>query len=265
MLETTYLNRRIELFEESFGAERQAELETLPHLYNHFLGPVTSVAVHPPDLPHLSLYSAVAQHSPVGSLIRDLRVRPAAGDALLIPGSGKGAGLQQPFLGALGEIAERLLAMLYSAAAVDDLITASYDELTRAGQRALGPEELPLFALEQYAKPGFGFVPFRSNSRLKWIRGTELLDGTTILVPAQFVLMYDHRRATEDRIGYPTSGGLAFHCDRRRAVLRDQHPVGVPAGTAEGCDRSPPNLAGATRNSDSAIGHTRDQRNCRLS
>ncbi len=219
-LEVTYLNGRIELFDGVFGEERQAELLVLPRLYNHLLGPVTSVSLHPPDLLDLSLYSAVARHSPVGSLIRDLSVRAGTDDPLLIPGSGKGAGLQQPFLGALGEIAERLLAMLHSAAVVDDLITATYDELTRVGYRALGPDDLPLFAPEQYAKPGFGFVPFRPDSRLKWIQGTELLSLSPILVPAQLVLMYDHRHAAEERIGYPTSGGLAFHCDRRQSILR---------------------------------------------
>src|SRR5205823_9890492 len=163
-LEATYLNGRIELFDGVFGEERRAELMALPRLYNHLLGAVTSVGVHPPELLHLSLYSAVAGHSPVSSLIRDLRVRPGTGDPLLIPASGKGAGLQQPFLGALGEIAERLLALLYSAAAVDDLIRASYDELNRQGLSALGPDEIPLFAAEQYERAGFGFVPFRPES-----------------------------------------------------------------------------------------------------
>jgi ribosomal protein S12 methylthiotransferase accessory factor len=222
-LEVTYLNGRIELFDGVFGEERQAELRALPRLYNHILGPVTSVSLHRPGLLDLSLYSAVAMHSPVGSLIRDLSVRAGTDDPLLIPGSGKGAGLQQPFLGALGEMAERLLAMLHSAAVVDDLTTATYDELTRAGHRALGPDDLPLFASEQYAQTGFGFVPFRPDSRLKWIEGTELLGHSPILVPAQLVLMYNHRRAAEERIGYPTSGGLAFHSDRRQSILRGIH------------------------------------------
>jgi thiazole/oxazole-forming peptide maturase SagD family component len=75
------------------------------------------------------------------------------------------------------------------------------------------------------------YSPLNSTPSRVWLRslspdshrrieGIELLSGLPILVPAQLVLMYDHRHAAEERICYPTSGGLAFHCDRRQSVLR---------------------------------------------
>lgn len=49
--------------------------------------------------------------------------------------------------------------------------------------------------------------------------------GEPVLVPAQLVLMYDPSRFREERIGYPTSGGLAFHRDRRRAILHGFYEI----------------------------------------
>lgn len=218
-LTITYLNERIELLDGVYDQERQDELRALSRLYNRILGPVTSVKLHRPELLDLSMYSSSCNHSPIGALMRDLIVKTGIADIMLIPAGGKGAGMQQPFLGALGEIAERLLGVLHFEAVLDRLVYASYEELMRQGRRALGPDELPLFAPEQYACPEFAYVPFRPDSNLGWIEGGELLTGDAVLVPAQLVLMYYKHRITEARIGYPTTGGLAFHCDRHRAIL----------------------------------------------
>src|SRR4051812_28401302 len=103
-LEVTYLNGRIELLDGVFGDDRQAEFRVIPRLYNHLLGPVTAVTSYRPNLSDLSMYAASARHTPVASLIPDLCVRAVPDSGVLIPGSGKGAGLQQPFMGSLGEI-----------------------------------------------------------------------------------------------------------------------------------------------------------------
>jgi ribosomal protein S12 methylthiotransferase accessory factor len=126
---------------------------------------------------------------------------------------------QRPVLGALGELAERLLAVLHFQGIVDELEHGSWRQMVSRGHKALGPDDLPLFAPEQFTRKGFRFVPFLPDTPLRWVRARELLTGERILVPAQLVMLYYKRAAGEAMIGYPTSGGLAFHPDRRSAIL----------------------------------------------
>jgi len=216
---TTHLNERLELFEGVYSAERQSELESLGRIYNPSLGPATAVNLHRPDPFDLSMHSSFGTHSTVGRIMRDLTVKAGIADAIIVPGGGKGASMRQPFLGALGELAERLLAVLHYAGIATDLVNASYAELIAEGRRALGPDELPLFAPEQYARPNFAYTPFEADTPLRWIEGRDLLSGEPVMVPAQLVLIYYKHHPTEAHIGYPTTGGLAFHHDRNRALL----------------------------------------------
>jgi ribosomal protein S12 methylthiotransferase accessory factor len=202
-----------------YGSEFQRGLNALSRLYNRLHGPVTSLTLSRPELSDFSMYTSSCNHSLIGSLMPDLMVRPTAADTMSIPGGGKGVGLQQPILSALGEIAERLLAVLHFEAVADELEFSTYELLLRKGHRALGPEDLPLFAPEQCSAPAFPFVPYRSNTPLRWIEARDLLSGDPLFVPAQLVLLYYKRAPGEALIGYPTSGGLAFHADRRLAIL----------------------------------------------
>jgi ribosomal protein S12 methylthiotransferase accessory factor len=136
-----------------------------------------------------------------------------------IPGGGKGPTQQQPVLGALGELAERLLSILHFSGIVDQLEYGTWKQMVSRGYNALHPADIPLFAPEQHCLSGFPFAPFRPDTPVRWIRATELLSGEEIFVPAQLVLLYYKRVAGEGMIGYPTSGGLAFHADRRIAIL----------------------------------------------
>lgn len=218
-LVTTYLNERLELLDGVYGQERQDEIDALLRLYNPVLGPVTGVSVYRPELLDLSMYSSVAKHSRLRSLNQHLMVKPRKDKDGPIPAGGKGSGMQQAFLGALGEIAERLLAVLQLEAILDQLVYTSYEELVQQGRRALGPNDLPLFAPEQYARPEFPYAPFCPDTPLAWVEGSEMLTGDTVLMPAQLVLFHHKLYAGEARIGYSTTGGLGFHCDRRRAIL----------------------------------------------
>lgn len=202
-----------------YGPEYQRGLNVLSRLYNRVLGPVTSLTLNRPDLSDFSMYTSSCNHSPIDTLMPDLMVRPNSADTMSIPGGGKGAGLQQPILSALGEIAERLLAVLHFEAVANELEFSTYEELIHRGHRALGPQDLPLFAPEQFSGKAFNFVPFRSDTCLRWIKARELLSGDPIFVPAQLVLLYYKRSPGEALIGYPTSGGLAFHMDPRLAIL----------------------------------------------
>jgi ribosomal protein S12 methylthiotransferase accessory factor len=218
-LSSTYLNARIEMWDGIYDEERHRQSVALARIYNRHLGPVTALQLERPDWLDAAMYCGSCNHLPMASVLPDLTIRPSAGDSMSIPGGGKGINVPQPLLGALGELAERLLAVLHFQAIVDELEMASWAQMKSRGHRALGPDELPLFASEQYAQNGFRFVPFRPDTPLRWIRAKRLLTGERVFVPAQLVLLYYKRAAGEPMIGYPTSGGLAFHVDRRRALL----------------------------------------------
>ena len=171
-LSHTYYNERVELFDGVYDSDRERQLRTLSRLYNRHVGPITQVHLERPDLLDPAMYCGSCNHLPMASVIPDLTVRPSAGDSMSIPGGGKGAGIQQPILGAMGELAERLFAILHFQAIVDELEVGSWKEMTQRGHRALGPDEFHLFADEQYQRPGFGFVPFSEDTPLRWIRAS---------------------------------------------------------------------------------------------
>ncbi len=82
------------------------------------------------------------------------------------------------------------------------------EALERAGQRVLGPTDLPLFHERQYQSPDFPFVPFERTQRLTWIRGYDFLTGESVWGPAQVIVM-GFLPVDEPRIGYASSAGLA--------------------------------------------------------
>jgi ribosomal protein S12 methylthiotransferase accessory factor len=223
-LVTTHLNKHIELLEGVYEDDRADQLHVLSRIYNRLLGPATSIKLLRPELLDLSIYSVHCDHVPVTSLMRDvmLKARPYSSR---VPGGGKGATWLDAVLGALGEMTERLLAILHFATLFDRLEYATHQELVRQGRRALGPQEVPLFAPEQYAQPRFDYTRFRPDTLLGWVEGRELLTGDSILVPAQLVLMYYKRHPAEPAIGFATTAGLAFHPSRRQAILHGLYEV----------------------------------------
>jgi ribosomal protein S12 methylthiotransferase accessory factor len=219
-LAATYLNQSIELLDAVYGADRNAQYQSLPRLYNLVIGPLTSVNSYRPGLLDLPMYGSSSNHVPIGSLLRDLMTKNSQIlDTQQIPCGGKGFIMQQAFLGTLGEIAERVLAVLHWGGTLEDFEFATYEELCRQGRAALGPEHIQLFAEEQYATPNFAYARFRPDTPLTWVQGTDLLTGDPVLVPAQLVIFFWKPKRREARIGYATTGGLAFHTRRRQAIL----------------------------------------------
>lgn len=218
-LETTHYNGRLEMFDAIYDASRAAELSAVARLYNRHLGPVEALNVHRPEALDLALYSTSCRHSPVAGLMPDVQARPSGGQSPYVPGGGKGATLSQALAGALGESAERLLAILHYQGIHPELRLATYNELQQEGTDAIHPADLLLFAPEQCAKPGFRWSQFTAETRVRWIRGTRLLTDRPVMVPAQLVLLWYESAPGEIPIGYPTTGGLTFHSDRRRAIL----------------------------------------------
>jgi ribosomal protein S12 methylthiotransferase accessory factor len=115
---------------------------------------------------------------------------------------------------AIGEAAER-----YAGSMVPEssLVLATAAELGRA---AVSPERFALFAPHQYARPGFPFVPFTKDVRIRWARGFSIPGGEEVFLPAQLVYLSWRRIASsEARIAYSTSSGLACGPTLTEAVL----------------------------------------------
>jgi ribosomal protein S12 methylthiotransferase accessory factor len=223
-LETTYLNERVELLGGSYRESAAAELKGLSALYGNTLGPITALNLVRPELLDFSMFSAYCHHLPLQRLIKDLAVK-ASPYADIVPGGGKGATMLGPLLGAMGEMAERLLAMLHFTSLAERVVYGTFADLSRDGRNALPPSETPLFSDVQYANSGFDYGRYGNETFVGWVEGHDLLTGRSIWAPAQLVLMYYKPHPNEAPIGYATTAGLAFHPSRPEAILHGLYEV----------------------------------------
>ncbi len=116
---------------------------------------------------------------------------------------------------AMGEAVERYCSAIFDE---DDLVFASYQELDVPRTR---PEAFALYSHEQHAEPGFPYEPFTVGSRIGWTRGTSLVTGEDILLPAAavYVPYYYRRERGETPVMQPISTGLACGTSEAAAAL----------------------------------------------
>ncbi len=134
-------------------------------------------------------------------------------------GGGKGFDLPSSFLSGLGESVERLSGALAFFKEDLEICAGSYSLLQQAGQNAIAPEALPLFAEEQYASPNFFFQPFTHDTEFNWIKGRRLISQEDIWIPLQLALFFYIPSMEEARIGYSSSSGMASHIDEPLAII----------------------------------------------
>lgn len=104
---------------------------------------------------------------------------------------------------ALGEAVERYCGNIVP----DELLSASFDEVTSTGVDAVDPENLALYSPRQHAMPGFPFVPFTRDLRVAWTTGRDMRTGTEVLVPASLAYLNYFRGA---HAGEPPTNALSF-------------------------------------------------------
>jgi ribosomal protein S12 methylthiotransferase accessory factor len=104
---------------------------------------------------------------------------------------------------AIGEAVERYCGNIVP----DHLPVASYAELVAAGRGALDPTELALYSPDQYATPGFPFVPFTRDLPVAWVPGTCLHTGAPTLVPASLAYLNFY---TGPRRHHPPTNALSY-------------------------------------------------------
>jgi len=178
---------------------------SLAELVSSYVGLVTEVdelLPSPDDARHFHAVAAAASTKPT------LGAPGAAGAS---SGGGYSAVRAAARDAAIGETVER-----YSAAFVPErsLLETTAREL---GAAAPVPETFALFAPEQHAEPGFPFVPFTSDTPVRWVRARRLGDGGEAWLPAQ--LVYLRTWDDEPLVAYATSNGLAAGADADTALL----------------------------------------------
>lgn len=108
---------------------------------------------------------------------------------------------------ALGEAVERYCGNFIPSG----LRRASFDDLRRAGERAVDPLELVLYSRAQHDQPGFPFVPLTRDLEVLWTRGVELGGGEPLWLPASLVYLnyFGGPRRGEPRTNFLNYAGIA--------------------------------------------------------
>ena len=108
---------------------------------------------------------------------------------------------------AIGEAVERYCGNFIPK----DLPTATYLDLVAAGERALNPEALVLYAPEQYRQPGFPFVPFTDDLAVLWVQARDLYTNEITWVPASvtYINYFTGPCALEPRTNFVMYSGIA--------------------------------------------------------
>jgi ribosomal protein S12 methylthiotransferase accessory factor len=132
---------------------------------------------------------------------------------------GKGYDIPNMAISSLSEGVERVLGSLCFFGLMEKIAFGSYRTLTERGYNCLGPDDIPLFADEQYEAGDILYERFTKDSFLGWIEGKRLISGENVWVPGQLVALFYVLRGDENLIGYSTSGGLACHVNDKEALF----------------------------------------------
>jgi ribosomal protein S12 methylthiotransferase accessory factor len=122
---------------------------------------------------------------------------------------------------AIGEAIERYCSAIYD---VEGLPLARAAD---APFECVSPSEFALFTDAQLASPGFPWVPFTSETPVRWTAALDIRTGKTHYVPAAMVYMpYSFFQGSGDSpIVQPISTGMASHTSLARATLAGVYEV----------------------------------------
>ena len=116
---------------------------------------------------------------------------------------------------AVGEAVERYCAAIFD---VDELPLFTYQD---APVLAVAPSEFALYSPEQYAQPGFPWVPFQDDTPVRWATALDLTNRQPCLIPACRVFMpYHYYLGSGDApVEQPISTGMACQVSPAAAAL----------------------------------------------
>lgn len=117
--------------------------------------------------------------------------------------AGKGVTAEEAIGGAIGEAVER-----YCAAHID-LSRMHRTTLGSAPTDSIPLHDFVLYSSNQYAVPGFPFLPLSSDLQVDWIRARELPGTAAVWVPASLIYMHSDNVMPGDALCHANSNGLA--------------------------------------------------------
>ena len=195
-------------------------VQDLLKVYNSLTGPVQKVVTHYGMLGGTPCYTGYSDCFNLDNVMKKLSgMTYNFGLKKTLHAGGKGVSLSDMFLGSLGEAVERAIGGFAFFNKKDEIVYGSYKDLVNGGTHCIHPDELLLFANEQF-KNGMPYSRFTENSYLGWVKGKRLISGEEIYVPAQMVMMVYLRKPNEQSIGYATSGGMACHVDWETTIYQ---------------------------------------------
>jgi ribosomal protein S12 methylthiotransferase accessory factor len=221
-LSTTTVNHVTE-----FAPYLTSRVETagLRDIYSLYLtrGPIRKYVTYFRAGGGMPLYVGHSEYYDFDHVIRHIVGQPSmdTGYKKGVFGGGKGQTLASMAISGVAETFERAIGAFGYFALDDKIVMGSVRTLTKAGLTVLTPDELTLFAPEQFKihpRVAASFRPFTEDTVLGWVEGKRLLSGESCWVPAQITLPFYLPGPKEVPIGYFTTGGLAAHISYEEAV-----------------------------------------------
>jgi ribosomal protein S12 methylthiotransferase accessory factor len=142
---------------------------------------------------------------------------PGEGD---LGGGGAGLTSEEADLACVGEAVERMLAR---ALPCDGSIEAAFAAWS-LDEAAVDPRRWVLFHADQYALPGFPFVPFSAETVSRWVCCRDAADGSPVWVPEEMVFLLA-RRGVCQRYTPGFSTGLSCGPLSRAVLLRGAQEI----------------------------------------
>lgn len=180
--------------------------DVLPDLVDDRVGIVRHVTEMPRDAGAPDFFHFYAAASNTVAFTRQVNFYAAGGAS-----SDRGLAIAK----AVGEAVERYCGAIYD---VEELPLFSRAE---GPFPCVDPVAFAHYSAEQYASPGFPFVPFDDSTPVRWVRAFDALTGEGIFVPAAKVYVpYTYYLGTGDTpICQPISTGLACHMSAAEAAI----------------------------------------------
>ena len=141
---------------------------------------------------------------------------PTIGSRFEPTGGGADYAIENALAAALGEGVERYAGTCLPQS---DVVFATASEI---GPKAVRPERFALHSDDQYAEDDFPFVPFTSDTRVRWVKGWSIPDRDEAYLPLQLVYLTRPETAVpgEALIGQGSSNGMALGVSTEDATLR---------------------------------------------
>ena len=221
-LRSRSVNNGTELLPYLVSSRHRIAIDELMAQLNPTTGPITRVVSYFGADGQLHVTSGHSEQFDLNHVLSRLLAMPSldTGVGTSVHGGGKGFLLSDMFLSSLGEGVERIVGSLCHLSSSVDHRLATSRELSREGVRHLTPDRTPLFAPEQrdmYVPDGL-YRRFTEDTPVAWVSGKSLLDGESVLVPAQLVDFWYVFKRGEHAIGYSQSGGLSCHVSMQDAI-----------------------------------------------